>query len=93
MKPDSVDELMQCPDIDGCLVGGASLSSDDFARICSFHQASKPGMRVLYANECLETRGNSANLRFGHKRTRSYTGLMRREALCTVGTYSKSFLR
>ena len=56
VKPDSVDELMQCPDIDGCLVGGASLSSDDFARICSFHQGTKPGMpRVLYANECLET--------------------------------------
>jgi triosephosphate isomerase len=56
VKPDSVDELMQCPDIDGCLVGGASLSSDDFARICSFHQGTKPGMpRVLYAEECLET--------------------------------------
>jgi triosephosphate isomerase len=56
VKPDSVDELMQCPDIDGCLVGGASLSSDDFARICSFHQGTKPGTpRVLYAEECLET--------------------------------------
>ena len=55
VKPESVDELMQCPDIDGCLVGGASLSSDDFARICSFHQGTKPGNpRVLYAEECLQ---------------------------------------
>ena len=33
VKPDSVDELMQCPDVDGCLVGGASLSADAFSRI------------------------------------------------------------
>ena len=32
VKPDSVDELMRCPDVDGCLVGGASLQADAFAR-------------------------------------------------------------
>lgn len=36
VKPDTVDELMACPDIDGTLVGGASLSAKDFARICNF---------------------------------------------------------
>ena len=39
VKPDSVDRLMQCPDIRRLPVGGASLSSDDFMlSICSFHQ-------------------------------------------------------
>ncbi len=30
---ENVDELMACPDIDGALVGGASLKADTFARI------------------------------------------------------------
>ena len=30
VKPDNVDELMGMPDIDGALVGGASLKADDF---------------------------------------------------------------
>lgn len=38
VKPDTVDELMACPDIDGALVGGASLSAKDFARICMFEK-------------------------------------------------------
>jgi hypothetical protein len=33
---DSVDELMSKPDIDGCLVGGASLDAKKFARIMNF---------------------------------------------------------
>ena len=33
---DYVDELMAQPDIDGCLVGGASLVAEKFARICNF---------------------------------------------------------
>jgi len=33
---DSVDELMRCPDIDGALVGGASLTAASFARIVGF---------------------------------------------------------
>ena len=36
VTPDSVDELMSQPDIDGALVGGASLDSTKFARIINF---------------------------------------------------------
>ena len=39
VTPESVDELMSMPDIDGCLVGGASLVADKFARICNFNRA------------------------------------------------------
>ncbi|GAA5528286.1 triose-phosphate isomerase [Herpetosiphon gulosus] len=36
VKPDNVDELMAQPDIDGALVGGASLKAADFIRIVRF---------------------------------------------------------
>ena len=36
VKPDNVDELMQMPDLDGALVGGASLKADSFGRIVQF---------------------------------------------------------
>jgi triosephosphate isomerase len=36
VAPDSVDSLMAMPDIDGALVGGASLDSTKFARIINF---------------------------------------------------------
>jgi triosephosphate isomerase len=36
VKPDNVDELMAMPDIDGALVGGASLKADSFLRIVQF---------------------------------------------------------
>lgn len=36
VTPESVDELMGQPDIDGALVGGASLDSDKFGRIINF---------------------------------------------------------
>jgi len=36
VKPDNVVELMAQPDIDGALVGGASLDADDFARIVQY---------------------------------------------------------
>jgi len=36
VTPDSVDELMSMPDIDGCLVGGASLDAGKFSRILNF---------------------------------------------------------
>lgn len=36
VKPDNVDGLMAEPDIDGALVGGASLQIDSFSRIISF---------------------------------------------------------
>merc|ERR1712071_89878 len=36
VTPDSVDNLMAQPDIDGCLVGGASLDAEKFGRIINF---------------------------------------------------------
>ncbi len=36
VKPDNVDELMTRPNVDGALVGGASLKADDFLRIVNF---------------------------------------------------------
>lgn len=36
VTPDSVDELMAQPEIDGCLVGGASLLADKFGRIINY---------------------------------------------------------
>jgi triosephosphate isomerase len=36
VKPTNAKELMEQPDIDGALVGGASLEADDFARIVQF---------------------------------------------------------
>ena len=36
VSPESVDELMAQPDIDGALVGGASLDSTKFARIINY---------------------------------------------------------
>ena len=36
VKPDNVDALMAKPDIDGALVGGASLEAESFARIVKF---------------------------------------------------------
>ena len=38
VKPDNVKEIMSMPDIDGCLVGGASLAADSFAKIIKFNQ-------------------------------------------------------
>lgn len=42
VKPDNVDALMAQPDIDGGLVGGASLKAEDFARIVLFQAAPTP---------------------------------------------------
>ena len=36
VKHNNVDELMQMPDVDGALVGGASLKADSFGRIVHF---------------------------------------------------------
>jgi triosephosphate isomerase len=38
VKPDNIDELMAQPDIDGALVGGASLETGSFARIVRFQR-------------------------------------------------------
>ena len=39
VKPDNVDSLMSEPDLDGALVGGASLKADSFLRIVKFQPA------------------------------------------------------
>jgi len=36
VKPENIDALMAKPDIDGALVGGASLKTDTFLKICQF---------------------------------------------------------
>jgi triosephosphate isomerase len=37
VKPDNIHEIMAQPEIDGALVGGASLEADSFARIVNYH--------------------------------------------------------
>ena len=37
VKPDNIDEIMSMSDIDGVLVGGASLEPNSFARIANFN--------------------------------------------------------
>lgn len=39
VKPGNVDELMACADVDGALVGGASLVAEDFLRIVHFQES------------------------------------------------------
>ena len=41
VKPENIDELMGSSDIDGALVGGASLKAADFGRIVGFTATSK----------------------------------------------------
>ena len=36
VKPDNIAGLMEQPDIDGALVGGASLKADSFAKIVNY---------------------------------------------------------
>ena len=38
VKSGNAAELMAMPEIDGALVGGASLDPDEFARIVQFHR-------------------------------------------------------
>ncbi len=38
VKPENVDQLMSMEDIDGALVGGASMNAESFARIVKFEQ-------------------------------------------------------
>ncbi|MBW4619507.1 MAG: triose-phosphate isomerase [Cyanosarcina radialis HA8281-LM2] len=37
VKPDNIDEIMAQPEIDGVLVGGASLAPQSFARLANYH--------------------------------------------------------
>lgn len=41
VTPDNIDSLMACNDIDGALVGGASLKAESFARIIKFNKINK----------------------------------------------------
>jgi triosephosphate isomerase len=41
VTPENVDILMACPDVDGALVGGASLKPDSFERIVRFKRGIK----------------------------------------------------
>jgi triosephosphate isomerase len=34
VKPDNIKELLRCADIDGALVGGASLKAQDYHSLC-----------------------------------------------------------
>jgi triosephosphate isomerase len=36
VKPNNIDEIMAQPEIDGALVGGASLKPDSFARLVNY---------------------------------------------------------
>lgn len=38
VNANNVKELMQMPDIDGCLVGGASLNAESFSKIVGFEK-------------------------------------------------------
>lgn len=38
VKPDNIDELMAMPDVDGALVGGASLNADSFSKIINYNR-------------------------------------------------------
>ena len=54
--PDSVDGLMDEEDIDGALVGGASLSVEKFSRIINFQPLAKEGKEGEEAKEGKRTR-------------------------------------
>lgn len=45
VKPDNIDSIMAEPNIDGALVGGASLKADEFARIVKFEKIQASGNR------------------------------------------------
>ncbi len=44
VKPNNIDEIMAQPEIDGALVGGASLEAESFARIVNYSVVVIPGV-------------------------------------------------
>lgn len=42
VTPETIDELMRMPDVDGALVGGASLDASKFARIVEYSPPNRP---------------------------------------------------
>ena len=51
VKPDTIDGLMEKPDVDGALVGGASLKAQDFSRIVKFGQKKPEKAKVEKAEK------------------------------------------
>lgn len=55
MTPETVDELMACPDVDGCLIGGASLAAD---KVGGLHLRTLCGFVLvrmqIYVGLCLQ---------------------------------------
>lgn len=53
VTPESAEALMSCPDVDGALIGGASLSADSFAKIftCSVPSPLPGAPKQLFAQE------------------------------------------
>ena len=64
VKPANTAELMAQPDIDGALVGGASLDPDEFARIANFRRARRltPSRRVLPGTSPIRAIGTSRSI-------------------------------
>ena len=61
VTPETVDALMAMPDVDGCLVGGASLVAEKFDRLVNFTSPLRPSghpPRVLQASEVVACRNN-----------------------------------
>jgi triosephosphate isomerase (TIM) len=58
VKPDNIVDIMRMPDVDGALVGGASLSSDSFTRIVDGAIATKASSSssYLYNHEHVRSR-------------------------------------
>ena len=61
VTPQSIDELMAMPDVDGALVGGASLTADSFTRITDGGASSTLTLsnirpKELTARECVTTK-------------------------------------
>ena len=46
VKPDNIANLMAMPDIDGALVGGASLSAESFGKIVQFKKYEKAVLKI-----------------------------------------------
>ncbi|GFH48107.1 hypothetical protein CTEN210_04583 [Chaetoceros tenuissimus] len=59
VSPASIDELMQMPDVDGALVGGASLTADSFTRIVdggTYSNLDNQSPKELIATEVVKTK-------------------------------------
>jgi triosephosphate isomerase len=55
VTPNNVNEIMACPNVDGCLVGGASLAADQFCRILNYSE-DEGAEKKLWATEVVPCR-------------------------------------